>query len=193
MEWVFLTRRDATEWAEVPAHQIGPTMRRLSLLALAALVAAGGCSGDAPSPGPTGTTSEVTTAPPTSVGETGNVPDACTLITPAELSQFLGTTVSDEGTPQSVSPDRSICIYEGGVITAVEIAANYDGTRERIEAEGRTTTDVAGVGERAFYDDAGQIVASGETVFVAITASGVPPEQLAGAARIMLTNAGETP
>src|SRR5690606_41731743 len=55
-----------------------------------------------------------------------------------------------------------------------------------------STTDVPGVGERAFYDDAGQIVASGETVFVAITASGVPPEQLADAAKIMLMNAGET-
>src|SRR5262245_39114138 len=56
------------------------------------------------------------------------VPDACTLITEEELSDLLE---SDQGTGQSssVSPDRSICTFQTGTITAVEIASNYDATR----------------------------------------------------------------
>ena len=102
------------------------------------------------------------------------VPDACTLITEEELSDLLE---SDQGTGQSnsVSPDRSICTFPTGTITAVEIASNYDATRSAIEQQGFPTQDVSGVGNSAFFEDAGggvaQLVAQGDEVFVAVTYS----------------------
>lgn len=169
-------------------------MRAVHLFTALLLVAAAACSADTP-PNPPATTLTTTAGPGESpaTGGSGAVPDACGLITSAELSQFLGMSVTGDGNSQSVGPDRSICIYDGGVITAVELASNYEPSRSRIEAEGRTTTDVPGVGAKAFYDEAGQLVASGDQVFVAITASGVPVEMMVEAAKVMLENAGEAP
>ena len=102
------------------------------------------------------------------------VPDACTLITSEELSEYLE---SDQGTGQSmsVSPDRSICVFPTGTITAVEIAENYDASRRAIEQQGFTTEDVSGVGNSAFFENAGggiaQLVAQGDDVFVAVPSS----------------------
>jgi hypothetical protein len=133
----------------------------------------------------------VSGAPTPGAGDPTGVPDACTLITSAQLSQALG---ADQGTgsPQSFSPERSICIYPTGTITAVEVASHYDSSREIIAGQGRKTSDVSGVGRAAFYDEAGQLVARGDRVFVAITAPGVAVDTLRGILATMLAAAGET-
>ena len=120
----------------------------------------------------------------------GSTPNACSLLTSQRLGELLGTDPG-QGEPQSVSPDRSVCIYSNGVITAVEIAANYEASRQLVEANGSTTTDIAGVGSAAFYDSNGQVVAKGERYFVAVTFSG-PKEKLTEAARELLTAAEGT-
>jgi len=115
-------------------------------------------------PSTTTATSQTTTAP-----SVEGVPDACELIDATELSALIGFDVG-EGDPGSVSPDRSICIYSGGAITAIEIAANYELSRQLIDDEGRETEDVPGLGSGAFYDPFGQVVGLGDRYFVAITA-----------------------
>ncbi len=126
-------------------------------------------------------------------GGGGQLPDACTLITAGRLSQLLGIQVGT-GTSAGVSADRSVCIYGGGTITGVEVASHYDTTRVLIEDDGgRKTTDIPGLGKRAFFDEAGQVVASGDRVFVVVTASGVSQDKLIAAARELLVAAGETP
>jgi hypothetical protein len=104
------------------------------------------------------------------------------------LSLSLALALAAAACSDKISPDRSVCIYANGVITAVEIAANYDGSRRLIEANGSTTTDIAGVGSAAFFDSNGQVLAKGERYFVAVTFSG-PTEKLTEAARELLAAA----
>jgi hypothetical protein len=119
-------------------------------------------------------------------GTTG-VPDACSLLTAARLGELLGTDPG-QGQSTSVSPKRSVCFYSNGVITAVEIAANYEASRSIIEANGSTTTDIPGVGTGAFFDSNGQVIAKGERFFVGVTSS-VSQEKLTDAARELLAAA----
>jgi hypothetical protein len=122
-----------------------------------------------------------------STNGTGSTPNACTLLTAQRLAELLGTDPG-QGDPQSVSPDRSVCIYANNVITAVEIAANYEASRRLVEENGSTTTDIPGVGSAAFFDSNGQVVAKGNRYFVAVTFSG-PKEKLTEAARELLAAA----
>src|SRR4029453_108420 len=48
-----------------------------------------------------------------------SVPDACTLISSAELGDLLGSDQGN-GATQSVTADRSACSFESGTITAAE-------------------------------------------------------------------------
>ncbi|MCI0688146.1 MAG: hypothetical protein L0Y54_13045 [Sporichthyaceae bacterium] len=155
------------------------------ILALAILTA--GCGGDgddtaAGSPTPTASTPATgastpgtpasTPSTPEPTGGAGGVPDACTLISSAKLSDLLG---SDQGTgqQQSLTPQRSVCMYESGTITAVEIAANYEASRDLIANDSsHVMSNVGGVGNEAFFDDVGgvgQLVAKGDRFFVAVT------------------------
>jgi hypothetical protein len=160
-------------------------IRRLTTIAAALVVALSvtACSADGtPNQGP---------SPGAANGGQGNqgVPDACGLITTQQLSQLLGQPAGT-GTSTSVSPERSVCVYDGGFITAVEVASHYQGSRDSID-EMSTTTDVPGVGKGAFYDANGQLIATGDRVFVAVTAAGVAIPQLVEVVKIMLANAGE--
>lgn len=105
------------------------------------------------------------------------VPDACTLISEQELTTLLGEA-QGTGKESRVSPDRSTCMYTSGLITAVEIAANYEKSKAIIEQEGRKTTPVTGVGQAAFWDEAGQLVAKGNQVFVGVTKFQSNPDEL---------------
>jgi hypothetical protein len=165
----------------------------LSIMFVVMLVVAG-CGGEmgATSTTSTGASGESTTTdsetpPSTSDG----VPNACALIGEDELSEILGVTVG-LGSGSGASTDRSICIYgTSGVITAIEIADNYELSRQIIEDDGRATEDVSGVGIAAFYDEAGQLIALGDRYFVGISAAGVDIETLKQAAARLLEGAGE--
>jgi hypothetical protein len=167
-------------------------------MAVTALLAAGCGDGDDGGAGGAGdagsTTPGATPAPPTTSAakaDASGVPDACSLISSDRLGQLLGSN-QGAGSGQGPAPERSICIYAaGGTITAVEVASHYQASRDIIEDQGRKTTDVSGVGKAAFFDEAGQLVATGERVFVAVTASGVDRSKLAEVLREMLRNAGE--
>ena len=91
------------------------------------------------------------------------------MIEAAELSALIGFDVG-EGDPQSFSADRSICIYSSGAITAIEIAENYELSRQLIEEDGRETEEISGLGNGAFFDPYGQVVVLGDQYFVAISA-----------------------
>jgi hypothetical protein len=140
-----------------------------------------GCGQDSGTDGaanpPTAARSASASQPPTTASATASpaassVPDACTLISSAELSDLLGSDQGN-GATQSVTADRSACFFESGTITAVEIADNYEPSRAIIQDDpSRTVTDVSGVGQDAFFDDLGgvaQLVARGERYFVAVT------------------------
>jgi hypothetical protein len=118
----------------------------------------------------------------------GGVPDACTLVGEQDLAAAVGSSPG-VGKAMRVSPDRSTCMYSGGLILAVEVAANYDATKKMIEGQGRATTPVAGVGEAAYWDTSGQLVARGKKVFVGVTQFGSTPEKLKPLAAKMLTAA----
>ena len=126
--------------------------------------------------------------PPKTFDPSETVPDACTLLSQADLTQILGTDPG-AGSTRGDGHERSVCFFANGTITAVEIAGNYDASRALIEQQGRKTTDVTGVGNAAFFDPAGQLVARGDKVFVAVTAFGVDAEKLKAACAKMLAAA----
>ena len=162
--------------------------RMLVASALLALgLSVGGCADSGG--GPNAEASPAVSVP----GGAGNegVPDACGLVAREKLQEILGFDPGDP-TPNSVSPDRSVCIYSNGVITAVEIAENYEASRDIIESNGSTTTDVAGIGTGAYYDSNGQLIAKGQRYFVGFAAGGVSIERMTEVVKIMLTNAGDT-
>jgi hypothetical protein len=107
----------------------------------------------------------------------GAVPDACALVSEQDLVATLGASPG-AGKPMRVSPDRSTCMYPNGLIVAVEVAKNYEGTKKLIESQGRTTSPVAGVGDAAYWDSAGQLVVKGKKVFIGITQFGAQADKL---------------
>jgi hypothetical protein len=168
-------------------------MQRLGLLMIASAVAfAAACGGSdgararpaaKPSPG---------TVAATPVDGLTSLPDACALITSDQISELLGST-QGRGQTTGTNPQRSVCFYPSGVITTVEIVENYGASRSAAARAGRKTTDVGGVGKAAYYDEAGRLVATGERVFVTVTAPDVPISMLVGVVRVILEAAGETP
>jgi hypothetical protein len=162
--------------------------RSLALIPIVLIALLAGCDGQN-SPTTAGPNADADSSAPAeaSGSESNAVPDACALMTAARLGALLGVDPGS-GEPRSVSPDRSVCFYSTGVITAVEIAANYEASRRIIEDNGSTTTDIAGVGTAAFYDSNGQVIAKGEKYFVGVTAV-VPADRLTDAARELLAAA----
>ncbi|MET0740553.1 MAG: hypothetical protein ABWZ26_03255 [Candidatus Nanopelagicales bacterium] len=126
--------------------------------------------------------------PSSAAGDTDAVPGACGLIAADQLSGLVGVDVG-VGEEESVSPQRSVCFYSAGVITAVEVAAHYEASRSLIEEMGSTTEDIPDVGLGAFYDANGQVIILGERYFVAVTA--YPPDRgrLTEAAKVLLATA----
>ncbi len=164
----------------------GSTTTLLSTTSVAGTtLGASGAPADVSDPSPAETT--VPEAPDTTIGATadGSVPDACAVMSPGELSDLLGIDIG-EGSPMGAASSRSVCFHADGTVTAIEVAANYQLSRDLIDAEGRTTTDIAGIGEAAFFDPAGQVVALGDRYFVAVTAIGVTEEALAQATAALL-------
>jgi hypothetical protein len=149
-------------------------VRRLAAVVLVLVVTAA-CTGDedgndaSPITGATAATGEGTTGAAGGgggQGPAGPAPDACSLIAPEEVEAITGTNPGVGST--SGGEDRSICIYPSGFITAVEIAANFEASRDLIEQQGPIES-VDGVGADAFWDANGQLVALGEDFFVGVT------------------------
>ena len=149
-------------------------VRRLIVLAFTTIVAAG-CGGDTDVQDATGgATGETSAEEPVtgSTGETaeapasGEAPDACAVISGEEIASITGADPG-AGTPGGGGA-RTVCFYETGLITAVEVAGNYEASKAIIE-DMRPIEPVSGVGNEAFWDSASQLVALGEEFFVAVT------------------------
>jgi hypothetical protein len=155
------------------------------------LLVGAGCGGggdDADDDGGTGETPVAGTPdPPPGDGDDGSaaaggeVPDPCTLLTSAELSGLLGTDPG-AGTTQGPVPDqRKICLFGSGVILAVEVAANWDGSLQLIRDQigPDAIEEVPGVAAEAWWQAQGaQFLALGEEYFVGVTG----PDRAAGQA-----------
>jgi hypothetical protein len=152
---------------------------------LSAVLLLGACGGSDDSSSPSSstaarqtTTSTAHDASSSSDGATttdGEVPNPCTLVAEGQLAADLGASPGT-ATPQTVDPSqRKICRYGSGLILAVEVAANYDASVERIrQSSGAATiSELPGVGEAAIWQDTGsgtgQLVAQGNTYMVGVT------------------------
>jgi len=165
-----------------------PMSRSLALIPIVLIALMAGCGDQNNQPAATPNGNAGSSAPAGQPDtDAGGVPDACSLMSAARLGELLAVDPGS-GQSQSVSPDRSVCFYDGGVITAVEIAGNYEASRKIIEDNGSTTTDIAGLGTAAFHDSNGQVIAKGEKFFVGVTAV-APADRLADAARELLAAA----
>lgn len=175
-------------------------MRTFTMIAVAiVLVVAPACSGDdggdgeAGPSGPTEVTGTTTSTGATGTTggavPTGPAPDACALLNADEIEAITGTNPGTGST--SGSEERSICIYENGLILSVEIAANWDASKELIEQD-RPIEPVSDVGTEAFWDTDGQLVALGEDgFFVGVTIGArndAAREHAATIATVMLDN-----
>ena len=103
------------------------------------------------------------------------VPDPCTLIAAPELAMMLA---GDPGAGESSAYDpeqRRICLYDSGVILAVELADHYDTAIDiiRDETGEDSVQEVSGVGNAAVWQDIGdgmgQFIAQGDDYFVVVT------------------------
>lgn len=104
----------------------------------------------------------------------GEVPDPCSLITAEELGAILGSDPGT-GTVQAVVPDqRKVCLYDTGLILAVEVAENWEASIDFLRDSGTgSVTEVSGIGESAIWQDVGggigQLLALGPDYFVGVT------------------------
>lgn len=154
-------------------------------LAVAGLILTGcgssGGSTDAAAPSSAAAAPTASAAPSESVpsasaaAPTGEVPDPCALLTAEEISAITG---SDPGTPKpnAVYPDvRKICKFDGGLILAVEVAEDYDGSVAMVKGDSNVedSEDVSGVGDKAFFSTytfgATQILAVQGDYFIGVT------------------------
>jgi hypothetical protein len=133
-------------------------------LLLAALVGCGGSSS------PAASTERRTSGPTTTspVTATHRVPDACTLITAAQVQAIFGR---DPGEPRSVPlgepPSSWTCTFKM-VAASVGLAANFDANRNAFEQEGHSTKALTGVGDAGYWDGEGHFfVARNQTYMVA--------------------------
>lgn len=121
------------------------------------------------------------TAETTEAAPTGEVPDPCTLLDTEQLTDLLGADPG-EGTVAGPAPDqRKICTFAGGVILAVEVAADWDETLVQIRknAGNDALVPASGVGTEAYWQEKGQqLIALGEHYFVGVTGA----DQAAGMA-----------
>jgi hypothetical protein len=145
-----------------------------SLAALVGLLLLASCGGDDASTTTTTTSDGTTLAEVTTTTGDGGFTDVdpCGLATPEMVSAAFGG-VASAGEPGGLP---SICNYtiDGGSSSSVAVfyygtAPNWDGIRSGFEANRDGTTDVAGIGEAAYYpNDAGPtelVVLSGDVVF----------------------------
>lgn len=140
--------------------------RAVLIILMASLVAAcGGTSSPASTPtsgggGGTGSTSP-TAAPPTQAGGTspqGGAPSACTLLTAADATTALGAAVDQPTVNQGGGNN---CTYAPTVITgltSIELNVLTSNSFAQVKShvgQGMTLTPVSGLGDDAFYIDAG--------------------------------------
>jgi hypothetical protein len=101
-----------------------------------------------------------------------SVPDACAVISPAEVTTILGR--KDFGKPRSEKgpePGESSCRFPGRVQSGVSISlspttrANFDEFRKLLVEQGEKPEAVSGVGDAAYFWHPGRIyVLTGRTM-----------------------------
>jgi hypothetical protein len=93
-----------------------------------------------------------------------NLPDACTVISPVEVSTILGR--KDFGKPRidrGPGPGESSCRFPGRVQSGVTISlspttsGNFDEFRKLLVAQGEKPESVTGVGDAAYFWHPGRV------------------------------------
>jgi hypothetical protein len=115
--------------------------------------------------------------------------DACSLLTPAQVSSVLGIPVSAGG---SLSPNmKTICGWPtpGGAVPPKRVMVNiaqvtvFAGAKMGLAGESEVITPLSGVGDEAFYDadkagrGAALFVRKGDFAF-SVRVYGFPPDQI---------------
>jgi predicted small secreted protein len=128
----------------------------VACMMLAACSSAGGQGGASQAPGPASGMAATTAAPAGGgTSAAGSPSDACSFLTPAEISAAVGTTV---GTGTPLAPGMTtICDWSGpgDAVTAtnVELAIikTQDFANEEHPLQGITETQASGIGDAAHY------------------------------------------
>jgi hypothetical protein len=155
------------------------------------LLGAAGCGGDDP-PGAAGGPDTPPASPGGAPAEepAGAVPDACTLLTPAEIESATGVAYGDGELQEVMSfGDQTACNYtpsDGGAAFVLVLVngtgGSFDAQRETAdEALGTPSEEVAGIGDDAFWIDETDTLAThvGDT-YLQVTYAGGDRETATG-------------
>jgi hypothetical protein len=147
--------------------------RRLGATIAVALTAVtlAACSSSAKPGSPAPNTGPVTTSPgaSTSGGVTSPVPDPCSLTSADQIRTITG---EDPGTPSSsrsgaIFPTERTCSWDP-VITFVGLATDFPDLKQSIEHDFGPVQSVPGVGQEAFWDAQGKVLAAHDARFLVI-------------------------
>jgi hypothetical protein len=151
-------------------------LRRLVVLGTVALLLIGCSDGDGG--GDVADRAERTAEPGGDDGDgggeprAGDLPDPCALVDDADLADLLGTDPGDGELAAPVPAQRKTCIYPSGLVLAVEVASNWQGSLAVIRGElGASALEpVLGVGEEAYWQaDGAQLLALDDGHFVGVS------------------------
>ncbi|HEX9106564.1 MAG TPA: hypothetical protein VF832_05040 [Longimicrobiales bacterium] len=97
---------------------------------------------------------------------------ACDLVSPARLKELIGF---DPGAVHRVGP---ACMYDSGVNLQVNLPAVYDLARQTNEKAAGSVTEVAGLGDKAFFNNIGPTTdlhaVKGDTYFNVVVVKDMP-------------------
>ncbi len=132
-----------------------PVIGRMAALGVLTLLTA--CGAESPSSGAPGQTAgSSTTASSSTISQGGNLPNACTLLTAAEVQSFVSGTV---GPPQGSASDCKFAQQGSG--KAVDVTVMGPASRDQFTSEMQQFSgkSVSGVGDAAFLAQANSFVA----------------------------------
>jgi hypothetical protein len=85
----------------------------------------------------------------------GDLPDACTFLTRAQLITAFGDPGNGE---PAGGGSRNVCFFDSGLIVGVSDASQFDSEQSLDEGGGAECSEVPGVGDRATFCITGNVV-----------------------------------